>query len=162
MFSVKIPGFWGHEQPGQFFFRKLGFDPPPLNMHVITFGQTKPGGTMLAKRIKNATTRWMNRYMISKVNFRPNLNVSSSFSIFLRRIENCADPSTQLPQDTSRFTHVDDSLLIYPANMAWKSNSVVTRRLFVASRRAAAAPRAATRRRVRRFSPRDNQFESDV
>ena len=91
-------------------------------MHVITFGQTKPGGTMLAKRIKNATTRWMNRYMISKVNFRPNLNVSSSFSIFHRRIENCADPSTQLPQDTSRFTHVDDSLLIYPANMAWKSN----------------------------------------
>ena len=42
------------------------------------------------------------------------------------------------------------------------SVSVVTRRLFVASRRAAAAPRAATRRRVRRVSPRDNQFESDV
>ena len=35
---------------------------PDVNMHVITFGQTKPGGTMLAKRIKNATTRWMNRH----------------------------------------------------------------------------------------------------
>ena len=42
------------------------------------------------------------------------------------------------------------------------SISVVTRRLFVATRRAAAAPHAATRRRVRRISPRDNLFESDV
>ena len=59
-----------------------------IDMHIITFGQTRPGGSDFRRLAEKAIT-------------------------FHRRIVNCGDPASGLPRGDG-YTHIDDAITLYP------------------------------------------------